>query len=159
MALVSEGAEKALSALAVDEISERDLRTTLLEFGRRLMTIYMTPMLVGVYRCIVTEGQRFPELAIAFYEKGPGRAGGTSDRSARNRQIKGRNRDSQLRDGSRPLRRHDSRQSSQGRAGLAARAVARRSQSGCRFSGRCSSSRHGIANRAQEARPTRRSLI
>jgi hypothetical protein len=64
-----------LSALAVDEISERDLRTTRLEFGRRLMTIYKTPMLVGVYRCIVTEGQRFPELAIAVYEKGPGRAG------------------------------------------------------------------------------------
>jgi hypothetical protein len=34
----------------------------------------MSPALVGVYRTIVTESQRFPDLAKSFYEKGPGRA-------------------------------------------------------------------------------------
>jgi hypothetical protein len=30
--------------------------------------------MLGVYRTIVTEAQRFPDLARAFYDKGPGRA-------------------------------------------------------------------------------------
>jgi AefR-like transcriptional repressor, C-terminal domain len=36
----------------------------------------MSPGLIGVYRSIMPEALRFPELAKAFYEKGPGRASG-----------------------------------------------------------------------------------
>ena len=39
----------------------------------------MSPRLIGVYRSIMSEALRFPELAKAFYQKGPGRA---SDRLA-----------------------------------------------------------------------------
>jgi AcrR family transcriptional regulator len=78
-ALVSENAGTALSALAVDGLEGRSLSEVLLEFGRRLLAIYMSPGLIGVYRSIMPEAGRFPELAREFFEKGPGRA---SDRLA-----------------------------------------------------------------------------
>ena len=73
-ALVSEGADKALAALAVEEIGGRNLRETMLEFARRLVEVYMSPTMIGVYRAIMAEALRFPELAKAFYDRGPGRA-------------------------------------------------------------------------------------
>jgi AcrR family transcriptional regulator len=73
-ALVSESAEEVLGALSVDEPQGLDLREMLTAFGERLATAYMSPKLLGVYRAIVAEGQRFPHLARAFYERGPGRA-------------------------------------------------------------------------------------
>lgn len=76
-ALVSEAAEEALEALAVENIGSRDLDGSLREFGRRLLGIYMSSTLIGVLRTVMAEASRFPELAKAFYEKGPGR---TSDR-------------------------------------------------------------------------------
>ena len=78
-ALVSESADAALAALSVERFDGRNLSEVLLEFGRRLLAIYMSPALIGVYRSIMTEALRFPELAKAFYDKGPGRA---SDRLA-----------------------------------------------------------------------------
>lgn len=73
-ALVSEGADNALSALAVEEIVGRNLRETLLEFAHKLVGVYMSPMMIGVYRAIMAEAFRFPDLARAFYDRGPGRA-------------------------------------------------------------------------------------
>ncbi|OYY72065.1 TetR/AcrR family transcriptional regulator [Sphingomonas sp. 28-63-12] len=78
-ALVSERAASAVSALSVEQFGNKDLSEILLEFGRRLLEIYMSPGLIGVYRSIMPEAIRFPELAKAFYEKGAGRA---SDRLA-----------------------------------------------------------------------------
>jgi AcrR family transcriptional regulator len=78
-ALVSEIADDALAVLSVEGFAGRDLRETLLDFGRRLFELYMSPALMGVYRSIMAEALRFPELAKAFYDKGPGRA---SDRLA-----------------------------------------------------------------------------
>lgn len=78
-ALVSESAESAVTALPVDGSGGQPLETILLDFGRRLLTIYMSPALLGAYRSILTESRRFPDLARAFYDKGPGRA---SDRLA-----------------------------------------------------------------------------
>lgn len=71
-ALVSESAAEALSTLAVDQINGRTLEETLFEFARRLLSIYTSDKLIGVYRTIVTAGTRFPALAEAFYRKGPG---------------------------------------------------------------------------------------
>lgn len=73
-ALISESADNALRALAVEEIRGRNLRETLLGFARRLLTVYMSPKLIGVLRVIMAEAFRFPDLAKAFYERGPGRA-------------------------------------------------------------------------------------
>ncbi|MGB3540563.1 MAG: TetR/AcrR family transcriptional regulator C-terminal domain-containing protein [Mesorhizobium sp.] len=43
------------------------------QFGRHLLRIYMSPTVIGIYRLAVTEANRFPDLAKAFYEQGPGR--------------------------------------------------------------------------------------
>ena len=73
-AIVTQSADKALSTLTIDETQGRDLQRTLTSFGRRLMDIYMSPTLIGIYRIAVTEANRFPDLVKAFYEQGPGRA-------------------------------------------------------------------------------------
>jgi AcrR family transcriptional regulator len=72
-ALVSEIADGALSSLDLEKL-DGDLEATLRRLGHRLAHIYLSPSLVGVYRIMVAEGQRFPTLARAFYDKGPGRA-------------------------------------------------------------------------------------
>ena len=73
-ALVSTFAEKALSPLVIEEIEGRDLRETLIVFGHQLMDIYMSPALIGVYRAVVAEASRHPDLGRTFYECGPARA-------------------------------------------------------------------------------------
>lgn len=73
-AIVNENADNVLSSLAAGEIEGRDLRETLLVFGRQLMAFYMSPSFLGIYRAVVTEASRFPELVRSFYERGPARA-------------------------------------------------------------------------------------
>jgi AcrR family transcriptional regulator len=73
-AIVANTADKALSTLAIEEIEGHDLQETLTAFGQRLMAIYMSPTLIGIYRIAVTEANRFPDLVKSFYEQGPGRA-------------------------------------------------------------------------------------
>jgi AcrR family transcriptional regulator len=72
VALISERADYALTALGESE--GRNLRDTLLEFGRRFVTLSTSAAMLGVYRATVSEAQRFPGLARIFYERGPGRA-------------------------------------------------------------------------------------
>ena len=72
-ALVSEIADAALLSLDHEKF-DGNLQATIRRLGHRLAHIYLSPSLVGVYRIIVAEGQRFPALAQAFYDKGPGRA-------------------------------------------------------------------------------------
>src|SRR3546814_3710967 len=38
------------------------------------MTIYMSPALIGVYRTVVAEANRYPDLGRTFYDCGPARA-------------------------------------------------------------------------------------
>jgi AcrR family transcriptional regulator len=73
-AIVKESADEVLSSLPIDNIEKRDLQEILTVFGRHLMRIYMLPTVIGIYRLAVTEVNRFPYLAKAFYEQGPGRA-------------------------------------------------------------------------------------
>ncbi|BAI97535.1 TetR family transcriptional regulator [Sphingobium sp. TA15] len=76
-AIVSEQAGQALAPLAIDNAAGQKLEEVLLDFGRRLIDIYMSPALLGVYRIAITECARFPELVRRFYDLGPGRAGAT----------------------------------------------------------------------------------
>lgn len=73
-AIVTQSADRALSALVLEEIEGRDLPTTLRAFGRNLMEVHMSPDLIGIYRIAVTEANRFPDLVRSFYDQGPGRA-------------------------------------------------------------------------------------
>lgn len=73
-ALVTEIADGALAALDTPDSKSAALDTVLTRFARSLLTIYTTPKLIGLYRAVVTEAVRFPDLASAFFDKGPGRA-------------------------------------------------------------------------------------
>jgi AcrR family transcriptional regulator len=73
-ALVTEASSRALAALAPEKIATHDLESTLLAFGRQVSDVVMSPTTLGLYRVVVAEGIRFPDLARAFFDGGPGRA-------------------------------------------------------------------------------------
>ena len=69
-AIIEERAERVLAALPHVGIDHVDVRTTLIEIGRRYMSVAMSPDAIGLYRLILAEGVRFPELARTFYRIG-----------------------------------------------------------------------------------------
>lgn len=73
-AIVRENADAALEAFAPQQLQGHDLRTSLLDFARRLVAMMMEPTTLAIYRMVVAEGARFPALARRFYADGPGRA-------------------------------------------------------------------------------------
>ncbi len=73
LALVADNADRAISALSLDYTTQNDLPDMLTTFGNHLLDVYMSPSVLGIYRIIITEAGRFPDLAREFYEKGPGR--------------------------------------------------------------------------------------
>jgi AcrR family transcriptional regulator len=74
-AIIAANASEVLQPLRPEELSGHDLRSTLLDFGRRLMGVLMSRRALALYRVVVAEGIRFPELGRVFYDNGPGRAG------------------------------------------------------------------------------------
>lgn len=70
--MIKENVGRALEALAPDELTGHDLRSTLINFGRQLQKVLMSPQVLAQYRAIVHEGIRFPQLAVIFWESGPG---------------------------------------------------------------------------------------
>ena len=74
-ALVTELADEILVPLHDPNSSDpTDLRSALLRVAERLTAAYASKDLIGIYLVIVTEAYRFPHLAQAYYDKGPGRA-------------------------------------------------------------------------------------
>ena len=65
---------RPLAALAPEQIEGRDVEATLLDFGSRALALLMAPKTLSLYRLVVAEGVRFPDLAHAFFDGGPGRA-------------------------------------------------------------------------------------
>ncbi|HKR90469.1 MAG TPA: TetR/AcrR family transcriptional regulator [Phenylobacterium sp.] len=53
---------------------EGDLRGRLVQMARHLLDHLLLPEAIAIYRVVVGEGERFPELTRLFYEAGP-RAG------------------------------------------------------------------------------------
>lgn len=51
-----------------------DPAATLHAIGRRIVRMMVSPTGVTVYRVVVSEAEKFPELARVFYEAGPARA-------------------------------------------------------------------------------------
>lgn len=74
VAFVSESANLAMAALDDARIEHQGLRETLVEFGCDVTSALLSPGFIGVYRTILTEALRFPELAKAYYVNGPGKA-------------------------------------------------------------------------------------
>jgi AcrR family transcriptional regulator len=73
-ALITEFADDALKVFEEEGKHGAPLPDILYQLAKRLMSTYMSPALLGVYRAIIAEARRFPHLSRAFYERGPGRA-------------------------------------------------------------------------------------
>ncbi len=48
-----------------------DMRATLVTMGTEWLAFFLQPRTLGLYRVVMAESPRFPELAAAFYEAGP----------------------------------------------------------------------------------------
>lgn len=73
-ALVGELSTNVILTLDLPEAAGRDLRAILTGFGQRLMSLYMSPAFIGIYRTVIAEAARHPELGRTFFEHGPARA-------------------------------------------------------------------------------------
>src|ERR1700720_4471645 len=73
-AIVEERAERILSAFGDPEVVGSDVPSALAHIARRYMEVVLAPDAIGLYRLIIAEGIRFPELARTFYQIGPDRA-------------------------------------------------------------------------------------
>ncbi|MGK9236261.1 TetR/AcrR family transcriptional regulator [Inquilinus limosus] len=85
--VVREIARHAMGPLAEADFARADLEATLQEVGQRYLGVIMSPAALQLYRTVVGEGSRFPDLAKVFFEAGPGR---TSANLARVLEEKGR---------------------------------------------------------------------
>jgi len=72
-AIVEERAERILAAFGDPEVVDADVLAALAHIARRYMEVVMAPDAVGLYRLIIAEGVRFPELARTFHQLGPDR--------------------------------------------------------------------------------------
>jgi AcrR family transcriptional regulator len=72
-ALIDERAERILAGFPDIEIENVDVRAALTDIARRYMHVAMSPDAIGLYRLMVAEGPRFPDLASSFYRVGQDR--------------------------------------------------------------------------------------
>jgi len=71
--VVREIVGNAMGPLAEADFVRPDLEATLHEAGLRYLGVIMSPEALQLYRTVVGEGSRFPDLAKVFFEAGPGR--------------------------------------------------------------------------------------
>ena len=69
-AITATCAEQMLAAQTAFE-HESDLRTALLRFARDHVALLLSPEGAAMYRIVIAETPRFPELGRTFYENGP----------------------------------------------------------------------------------------
>jgi AcrR family transcriptional regulator len=69
-AITATCAEQMLAAQAAFE-HEEDIRAALLRFARAHVALLLSPEGAAMYRIVIAEAPRFPELGRAFYENGP----------------------------------------------------------------------------------------
>ncbi|WP_332692283.1 TetR/AcrR family transcriptional regulator [Devosia sp.] len=80
VAVVTEMMDEAGAAVhrAPPNLRDRaELEAFLLDYGIRIQTVALTPGLMQLRRLVISEVQRFPELARELYARGAGRAIGT----------------------------------------------------------------------------------
>ncbi|WP_225772160.1 TetR/AcrR family transcriptional regulator [Inquilinus sp. Marseille-Q2685] len=85
--VVREIVRNAMGPLAEADFARADLEATLREAGLRYLGVIMSPEALQLYRTVVGEGSRFPDLAKVFFDAGPGR---TSANLARVLEDRGR---------------------------------------------------------------------
>jgi AcrR family transcriptional regulator len=69
-ALIVERAERILAGFPDVEVGKVDVPTALAAIARRYMDVAMSPDAIGLFRLILAEGPRFPDLVKRFYRVG-----------------------------------------------------------------------------------------
>ncbi|MDZ5454429.1 TetR/AcrR family transcriptional regulator C-terminal domain-containing protein [Labrys sp. ZIDIC5] len=72
--IVREISHTAMAPLRQNDFCHADLETTLYDVGRRYIDVIMSSEALQLYRIVVAEGSRFPQLARVFFDTGPGQA-------------------------------------------------------------------------------------
>ncbi len=72
-AIVEERCERILAAFGDSQVNDTDVLCALTHIARRFMEVVMAPDAIGLYRLIIAEGVRFPELTRTFLRLGPDR--------------------------------------------------------------------------------------
>lgn len=70
---VSKTSEGVILQLLLDKEKGVSVRQALVDYAAKVMTITNAPRVVALYRTVIGEANRFPLLAKAFYDSGPGR--------------------------------------------------------------------------------------
>ena len=83
-AIVTENVEQALAPFESEDLRGHDLRSTLQEFGCRMLELLTSAKTAALFSMMIGEGRRFPKLAKEFFENGPERA---TDRLAKELQA------------------------------------------------------------------------
>lgn len=72
-ALVAEASSSVIGETSPKNIEGKNINDTLRMFGLQVTRVLMTPTTLGLYRAVIAEGLRQPDVAQAFFENGPGR--------------------------------------------------------------------------------------
>lgn len=62
--------EQFMTELAVPTEADADIESTLIALGRRFLTLFLNPARCRLFRTMIAESARFPELAQNFFERG-----------------------------------------------------------------------------------------
>jgi AcrR family transcriptional regulator len=73
-AIIEELCERVLEPLSSADILSAKPEAALTAFGRRFLSVLMSPVGIGLFRLVLAEGPRAPEVAALFYRLGPQRA-------------------------------------------------------------------------------------
>ena len=71
-AIVQQRCQRSLPAM-LGEFSDRSIDEALTLVGRQFLDVLMMPGSLPLYRTVLAEAPRFPEVGRVFYEAGPGR--------------------------------------------------------------------------------------
>lgn len=72
-AIVRNRCQRSLPAM-LGELTGQPVEETLTAIGRQFLDVLMMPGSLPLYRTVLAESPRFPEIGRAFYDAGPGRA-------------------------------------------------------------------------------------
>mgnify|MGYP003604412644 CR=1 FL=1 len=70
-AVVESACEQILDSFIVPDLANVEPRTALISIGQRFMEALSDARMLGLYRAVVSEGGRFPELGQALFNFGP----------------------------------------------------------------------------------------
>lgn len=72
-AMVQRECDRCIEKMAIpDDVHELELQAALKRIADAFLQILVTPGILAIFRVVIAEGRRFPELGSIFYESGPG---------------------------------------------------------------------------------------